>query len=157
MVQTTGSKDQSRVTPRVQRAGLPAGAWLQRQAGSAFIRLRRTDARHGEGWATSLPLAIAPPYFESHTLSTRQAQSLYQAQIAAPLGAPGILLGRDDLSGAPFSWDPFELYAARIVTSPIAIVLGQVGTGKSTFSKLLALRGAGVLGYGFFALNPKGG
>jgi hypothetical protein len=135
---------------------LAARAWLPRQAGSAFIRLRRTDARHGEGWATSLPLAITPPYFESHTLSTRQAQSLYQAQIAAPLGVPGILLGRDDLSGAPFSWDPFELYAARIVTSPIAIVLGQVGTGKSTFSKLLALRGAGVHGYGFFALDPKG-
>ncbi len=133
-----------------------AETWLQRQAGSAFIRLRRTDARHGEGWATSLPLAITPPYFESHTLSTRQAQSLYQAQIAAPLGVGGILLGRDDLSGAPFSWDPFELYAARIVTSPIAIVLGQVGTGKSTFSKLLALRGAGVHGYGFFALDPKG-
>lgn len=133
-----------------------AETWLERQAGNSFIRIRRTDLRHDEGWATSLPLAISPPYFESHTLSTRQAQSLYQAQIAAPLNVPGILLGRDDLSGAPFSWDPFELYAEGIITSPIAIVLGNVGTGKSTFSKLLALRGSGVHGYGFFALDPKG-
>lgn len=133
-----------------------AETWIERQAGNSFIRIRRTDRRHDEGWATSLPLAIMPQYFESHTLSTRQAQSLYQAQIAAPLNVPGILLGRDDLSGAPFSWDPFELYAESIITSPIAIVLGNVGTGKSTFSKLLALRGTGVHGYGFFALDPKG-
>ena len=133
-----------------------AETWLNRQAGNSFLRIRRADRRHDEGWATSLPLAIQPPYFESHTLSTRQAQSLYQAQIAAPLSAPGILLGRDDLSGAPFSWDPFELYAEHIITSPIAVVLGNVGTGKSTLSKLLALRGSGVHGYGFFALDPKG-
>lgn len=133
-----------------------AETWLMRQTGSCYIRIRRVDWRHDEGWATSLPLAITPPYFESHTLSTARAQTLYQAQIAAPLNVPGILLGRDDLSGAPFSWDPFELYASHIITSPIAIVLGQVGTGKSTFSKLLALRGTGVHGYGFFALDPKG-
>ena len=133
-----------------------AETWLYRQAGMSYLSLRRTDWRHDEGWAGSLPLAIIPPYFETHTISTRQAQSLYQAQIASPLQVPGILLGRDDLSGAPFSWDPFELYARQIITSPIAIVLGQVGTGKSTFSKLLALRGAGVHGYGFFALDPKG-
>ena len=133
-----------------------AETWLTRQAGTCYMRLRRADWRHDEGWATSLPFCVTPLYFESHTLSTATAQSLYQAQIAAPLGVPGILLGRDDLSFAPFSWDPFELYAAHILTSPIAIVLGQVGTGKSTFSKLLALRGAGVHGYGFFALDPKG-
>jgi hypothetical protein len=133
-----------------------AETWLYRQAGMSYLSLRRADWRHDEGWTTSLPLAIIPPYFETHTLSTKQAQSLYQAQIASPLQVPGILLGRDDLSGAPYSWDPFELYARQIITSPIAIVLGQVGTGKSTFSKLLALRGAGVHGYGFFALDPKG-
>jgi hypothetical protein len=133
-----------------------AETWLYRQAGTSYVTLRRTDWRHDEGWATSLPLAIIPPYLETHTISTRQAQSLYQAQIASPLQVPGILLGRDELSGAPFSWDPFELYNRQIITSPIAIVLGQVGTGKSTFAKLLALRGAGVHGYGFFALDPKG-
>ena len=133
-----------------------AETWLMREAGTCYMRLRRVDWRHDEGWATSLPFCVTPLYFESHTLSTARAQSLYQAQIAAPLGVPGILLGRDDLSGAPFSWDPFELYAEHIVTSPIAIVLGQVGTGKSTFSKILALRGSGVHGYGFFALDPKG-
>ncbi len=133
-----------------------AQTWLERQAGRSFLRLRSVDNRHDEGWASSLPLAIAPPYFEIHTLSTRQARTLYQAQIASPIAVPGILLGRDELSGAPFSWDPFELYAAQAITSPIAIVLGQVGTGKSTFSKLLALRGAGVHGRGFFALDPKG-
>lgn len=133
-----------------------AETWLARQAGSCYMRLRKADSRHDEGWATSLPFAIMPIYFERHILSTARAKTLYQAQIGGGLSVPGILLGRDDLSGAPFSWDPFELYAKHLITSPIAIVLGQVGTGKSTFSKLLALRGAGVHDYGFFALDPKG-
>ena len=133
-----------------------AETWLLRQAGTAFLKLRRLDWRHDEGWLATLPLCVMPIQLETHIMSTKQAQSLFQAQIGSPLPVPGILLGRDKFSGAPFSWDAFELYASHIISSPTAIVLGQVGTGKSTLSKLLALRGMGVHKYGFFALDPKG-
>jgi type IV secretory pathway VirB4 component len=65
----------------------------------------------------------------------------------------GIMLGTDHL-GRPFRFDPFLWYRDGLVTNPNALVLGQVGKGKSALVKLLMMRGHDR--YGFFVLDPKG-
>src|SRR4051794_3953900 len=89
-------------------------------------------------------------------VTTRHSPSLYPWQVHQGLPTLGPLIGVDVLGGgAPFTCDPWELYAADIISSPNMLVLGQIGTGKSALVKtylrrqLLAGRRAAVL-------DPKG-
>ena len=68
--------------------------------------------------------------------STRQAEILNTALVAAPTGVRGILIGRDQLSNLPVAHDPFTSYGERGgVTSPNVTVMGVVGSGKSALIK----------------------
>lgn len=88
----------------------------------------RTSARKARsGW-------YAPTATASLT-STRQAEVLNTALVAAPTGPVGVLVGRDRLSQMPVAHDPYEAYARKIVTSPNVAVLGCVGAGKSSLIK----------------------
>lgn len=91
----------------------------------------------------------------SHRASARQASSLYLAQVDAclPQGAP--VLGIDANRGL-FCFDPFTLYSLGVLTNPNVLVLGQVGTGKSTIAKLLCWTQSHLLGSSVCVLDPKG-
>jgi type IV secretory pathway VirB4 component len=90
------------------------------------------------------------------SVTTRHSASLYPWQPSCSLPSGGPVLGLNVLAGgALFAYDPWECYAAGVVTSPNMVVLGQLGKGKSALVKtylsrqLLADRQA-------FVLDPKG-
>lgn len=89
-------------------------------------------------------------------LTTRHSPSLYPWQCAAPLEVPGTLIGLDRLGdAAPFRFDPWELYASGVITSPNMLVLGQIGTGKSALVKTYLARQLAI-GRRVSVLDPKG-
>jgi Helicase HerA, central domain len=87
---------------------------------------------------------------------------MYPCQIDPGLGPTGVLMGTDLGSGSTFHYDPFDLYARGIITSPNMVILGLVGRGKSTVVKTLLYRSLGLLaspnGQPRFAViaDPKG-
>jgi hypothetical protein len=98
-----------------------------------------------------------------HRSTTSHLASLYPCHANAGLGAKGIYMGIDhEAGGSSFHYDPFELYKQGVLTSPNMLILGLVGSGKSTVVKTLLYRMLGVLGspggLNRFALicDPKG-
>lgn len=96
---------------------------------------------------------------DSIAVTTRHSASLYPWQIgsALPTGpSAGPVIGLDVLAGRTvFHYDPWELYARRVVTSPNMVVLGQLGKGKSSLVKTHLHRQL-LAGRQVFVLDPKG-
>jgi len=90
-----------------------------------------------------------------HRATTAHLQALYPWVTAAGLGRRGTYLGRDLHGGGAFCFDPWELYAAGILTSPNLLVVGQIGRGKSTFVKTFVWRQL-ALGRRAWIVDPKG-
>lgn len=67
--------------------------------------------------------------------TTRQAEILNPALIAAPTEDEGVVIGRDMLSNSAVAHDPFTAYQRKIITSPAVVVLGVIGSGKSSLIK----------------------
>jgi hypothetical protein len=69
--------------------------------------------------------------------------SIYPFSVQASFGHVGTYVGLDLLAGgAEFCWDPFDAYAAGLVTNPNGWVLGEPGNGKSALVKSLLWRWA---------------
>ena len=96
-------------------------------------------------------MGIIPP---AHRASTAQLQAIYPFVAEPPVGAGGAYIGRDLLGGA-FAYDPWELYEAGRITSPNALVIGQIGRGKSALVKSFLWR-AMVFGRQAWIVDPKG-
>jgi hypothetical protein len=94
------------------------------------------------------------PRVPAHQVTTRHLGAAYPLLTEAGLGHRGVLVGRDILGGS-FVHDPFELYAAGIVSNPNMIVFGQIGRGKSAFVKTYLWRQA-VFGRRAWVVDPKG-
>lgn len=77
---------------------------------------------------------MKPRGVPAHRATTAHLQALYPFVSGRGLGSRGVYLGRD-LHGGPFCFDPWELYAAGVLTNPNLVVAGQIGRGKSTFVK----------------------
>ena len=77
------------------------------------------------------------PALEGAPTTTRQAEILNTAIIGAPTGSRGIVTGRDVLSRTSIAHDPVTAYngTPRIVSSPNVVILGDVGSGKSSMTK----------------------
>jgi hypothetical protein len=89
-------------------------------------------------------------------VTTRHSASLYPWQVGATLPADGPVIGVDLLSGrTAFHYDPWVLYAHRRLTSPNMVVLGQLGTGKSSLVKTHLHRQL-LHGRQAYVLDPKG-
>jgi type IV secretory pathway VirB4 component len=97
---------------------------------------------------------VRAPRLPAHETTTAQLGAAYPLAADAGLGAPGVLIGRDLLGGA-FVFDPFELYARGLLTSPNLLVFGQIGRGKSAFVKSWLWRQA-AFGRRAFVIDPKG-
>ena len=67
--------------------------------------------------------------------TTRQAEILNPALIAAPTDEEGVVIGRDVLSNSAVAHDPFTAYQRKVITSPSVCVLGVIGSGKSSLIK----------------------
>ncbi|MDN5769166.1 MAG: hypothetical protein L0H78_25615, partial [Humibacillus sp.] len=67
--------------------------------------------------------------------TTRQAEILNPALVASPTDDEGVAIGRDLLSNSPVAHDPFTAYQRKVITSPSVIVLGLIGSGKSSLLK----------------------
>ncbi|HXQ19016.1 MAG TPA: hypothetical protein VN781_05255 [Acidimicrobiales bacterium] len=90
----------------------------------------------------------------AHTVTTRNLGAAYPLVAEPGLGHRGVLIGHDLLGGS-FVFDPFELYAQGVVSSPNMIVFGQIGRGKSAFVKTYLWRQA-VFGRRAWVVDPKG-
>lgn len=99
--------------------------------------VRRSGRKARNGWYA--PLA-APSL-----TSTRQGQILNTALVAAPTDAQGTLIGRDRLSNTPVAHDPFTAYERGTITSPAVVVLGVIGSGKSSLLKTVYVLRALIL------------
>ena len=89
-----------------------------------------------------------------HRATTAQLQAVYPFVAEAGFGTRGAYIGRDLLGGA-FAYDPWELYQAGRVTSPNALVIGQIGRGKSALVKTYLWREL-VFGRQAWVVDPKG-
>ena len=94
------------------------------------------------------------PRMPAHQVTTRNLGAAYPFIAEAGLGRRGVVIG-DDLLGGSFVFDPFELYAAGIVSNPNMVVFGQIGRGKSAFVKSFLWRQA-VFGRRAWVVDPKG-
>ncbi|RMH80571.1 MAG: ATP-binding protein [Actinomyces sp.] len=84
-----------------------------------------------------------------HQGTTAHTASIYPFSVQGSFGHRGTYVGLDLLAGGgEFCWDPFEAYAAGLVTNPNAWVLGEPGNGKSALVKTLLWRQAAVYGTG---------
>jgi hypothetical protein len=89
-----------------------------------------------------------------HRASTANLQSIYPGVCNGREFSRGVYIGRD-LFGGSFSYDPWELYAAGVITNPNMLVIGQVGRGKSALVKSYVYRQL-VFGRRALMLDPKG-
>ena len=94
------------------------------------------------------------PRLPAHQVTTRNLGAAYPFVAEAGLGQRGVVIG-DDLLGGSFVFDPFELYAAGVVSNPNMVVFGQIGRGKSSFVKTFLWRQA-VFGRRAWVVDPKG-
>jgi hypothetical protein len=94
------------------------------------------------------------PRVPAHQVTTRNLGAAYPFIAETGLGQRGVVIG-DDLLGGSFVFDPFELYAAGVVSNPNMVVFGQIGRGKSAFVKSFLWRQA-VFGRRAWVVDPKG-
>lgn len=67
--------------------------------------------------------------------TTRQAEILHAAAIAPPTDNQGIAIGRVVLSRTLVAHDPHTAYKRKVISSPATVIVGHVGTGKSSLLK----------------------
>jgi type IV secretory pathway VirB4 component len=81
-------------------------------------------------------------------------QAIYPFVAEGGSGTRGAYIGRD-LFGGAFTYDPWELYRVGRITSPNALVIGQIGRGKSALVKSYLWRQL-VFGRQAWIVDPKG-
>jgi hypothetical protein len=77
---------------------------------------------------------------QPHTAPSRMLKAIYPWIMDPGLGVPGAYIGSDLMSMASFLFDPFELYAAGVISSPNISLIGEIGCGKSALMKSVILR-----------------
>jgi hypothetical protein len=82
-----------------------------------------------------------------HRATTAHLCALYPWHADNGLGPRGTYLGQDvSAGGTAWCYDPFQLYTDGVITSPNIVVLGIVGSGKSSAVKTMLYRSIGLLG-----------
>lgn len=94
---------------------------------------------------------MIPP---AHRATTAHLAALYPFVAEPALGVSAPYIGRDLLGGS-FCFDPFDLYAAGVLTNPNLLVVGQIGRGKSSLLKTYLWRQS-LLGCQAWVVDPKG-
>lgn len=83
---------------------------------------------------------------EPVSISTRQAEALNPALVSTHPPLAGPPLGQDILTGQPITLSAHEAYLQKRISSPNVLVLGSVGSGKSSLIKTQYVSRAVALG-----------
>lgn len=75
------------------------------------------------------------PWEKGADTTTRQAEVLTTAVVAPPTAHEGLAIGRDRLSYSLVAHDPFTAYKQKRIESPAVMVIGAIGSGKSSLLK----------------------
>ncbi|GAA4427235.1 hypothetical protein GCM10023169_26940 [Georgenia halophila] len=133
-VERDGGRDQDESKRRKERRGLfgaPPGL-TPREEGLDPYNAAGTQ-RRGSQWLAArgyyAPVLVGGP------TTTRQAEVLNTAVIAGSSDMEAPILGVDQLSDSVVKHDPFLAYDARLVTSPNVLLVGDVGSSKSSTCK----------------------
>src|SRR5207248_8527228 len=102
-----------------------------------------------------LGACVMTPRLPAHRVTTAHLGAAYPFQADRGLGSRGVVMGHDVHSGGAFAVDPWEWYAAGIITNPNLTMCGDVGAGKSATLKAYCLRQL-VFGRQCWFLDPKG-
>ncbi|QBI56339.1 hypothetical protein [Streptomonospora litoralis] len=94
-------------------------------------------------------VAVNIPHVVEYQATTAQACGLFPFVTSSKPPSVGTPIGRDLLSGEVVCLDPMAWLRAGLVTNPGCFVLGQPGTGKSTFVKRLV---TGAVAFGSQAI-----
>ena len=139
---------------KLRGARLPKNAWVDH------------PVTLDKGIVGSSPLAGFSSEFLNvlrHRATTRHMCSLYPFQATSSLGCEGVYLGYDYTCESGFFFDPFAAYSKGLISCPNVLIIGLVGSGKSTVVKIFLLRTLGLLGSGrsnrpryAAILDPKG-
>ena len=92
----------------------------------------------------------------AHRVTTRNLQAIYPFVVDSALGSRGVYVGRQAGSDGSFVFDPWELYAAGVITNPNILLAGVIGRGKSALAKSLALRMSAFGIRVYVPCDPKG-
>lgn len=96
-----------------------------------------------QNFRMKLGLGIRP-----HRASTRVFAAAYPFLSQGSLGHEGVYMGQDMDGGGAFCVDPWEWYNKRYIDGTSMVLIGTVGTGKSTCAKSLTTR---LVQYGYKA------
>ncbi|HEY8722164.1 ATP-binding protein [Pengzhenrongella sp.] len=98
---------------------------------------------------------MLPLRLPAHRASSATLAGAYPF-LAARACDTGVLLGADALTGGPFCFDPWALYAAGTLTNPNVLLAGVIGQGKSALAKSIAVRSIAVGRRVYVPGDPKG-
>lgn len=133
---------QKRKEKRRERKGTGPAAQPERSENETIAPLK--------GWpVTDGGSAAGIPNVPEYQATTAQACGLFPFVTSSKPPAVGTPIGRDLLSGEVVCLDPMAWLRAGLVTNPGCFVLGQPGTGKSTFVKRLV---TGAVAFGSQAI-----
>lgn len=93
------------------------------------------DARGARLYPTKRQAKLFAPTYKGSPNTTRAGELLTTALAAAPTSTKGIVIGRDQLSHAVVAHDAVTAYEAGDITSPLTLIIGDVGRGKSSLIK----------------------
>jgi type IV secretory pathway VirB4 component len=137
----------------------PSEAAAMLRAAEATADLRTPQSKSGEAlerppmWGGATGLRV-----DWHRSTMAHLRSVYPFHADAGLGHRGPYMGVSVTGGmGAFHFDPFELYGG-VLTNPNVIVLGEVGSGKSSTVKAFIARSVAVYGNRRFVavIDPKG-
>jgi type IV secretory pathway VirB4 component len=96
-----------------------------------------------------------PEIDRPHRETVRVLAATYPFVQDPGLGSAGIYIGTTPHGGG-FYFDPYELYRQQVLTNPALLVIGDVGSGKSSLVKTYLRRSRSLFGRGIWCLDPKG-
>lgn len=90
-----------------------------------------------------------------HKATTANFEAVYPFQVEQSLGSDGIYIGRGSYGNA-FVFDPWELYMQNVITNPNIMILGEIGSGKTSLVKTLVYRAQVMRDRRAVIIDPKG-
>jgi hypothetical protein len=155
-VQPKGRKPQADCREKTDGS---ASGWARRRTQSREARRQRAEATAIPASGECRPVAGRDPWalrVEAHRASSAVLRSAYPFLAGETLGSDLVYVGLDRLARASFGWDPWRLCERRLLTNPNWAVLGEIGTGKSSVGKCLAIRNVTFGRRVYVPGDPKG-
>ena len=121
------------------------------------MNARRSNAARAAAFSRpsgrlALPASLR---LSAHRASSATLAAAYPFLAGRPC-TTGALVGMDAMTGGPFCFDPWALYATGELTNPNVVLAGVIGQGKSALAKSLAVRAIATGRRVYVPGDPKG-